>query len=168
MLSTPVGIVGNISTELVAGDDRNGRRWVQFNLATKQRERVNGTWQDSEATFHQVVAFGKAAEATERTFVKGDRVSVVGEYQVTPYTDNEGNRRQGSQIVATSVAADPLFTNIHIDRLERGTGHQLSAKRAAEQSTGPSELATAARDEWAHYEQQPAAAGQAQDGPGLS
>lgn len=116
MFSTPVGMTGNIATEPEISTTQDGKTFARFRLATSESQYVNGQWERSEAVFHQVSVFGKAAEAVQRTFTKGDRVAVVGTLKMETYADRGGNRRQGTTITADTVAADPLFTPVVIDR----------------------------------------------------
>ena len=51
-----------------------------------------------------VVAFKKLAEATRLN--AGDRVEVRGRVQSTAWTDKEGNKRYGFQVVATDIEPD--------------------------------------------------------------
>ena len=130
MFSTPVGMTGNIATEPEISTTQDGKTLARFRLATSESQYVGGQWERSEAVFHQVSVFGKAAEAVQRTFTKGDRVAVVGTLKMETYADREGNRRQGTTITADTVAADPLFTPVVIDRGPAGPAVETERRAA--------------------------------------
>lgn len=154
MLRTPVGEVGNIATDPEYGTTRDGSKYARFRFATNERVKVNDQWQDSEGTFHNVVLYGKAAQAFERTFARGDRVAVLGTLEIKAYNDKEGHRRQSAQIRATTVAADPMFEPVHIDRRERGAHVAASVAPSAgtEVTAGVPDVAQAAQQQWATHE----------------
>lgn len=79
--------------------------------------------------FFNCVAFNKTAEMLEKYFNKGDGISIQGEMQNTPYTDKNGNKRDGWQVAiekwdfeltkkgqaAAGVTEDKDFTEIGAD-----------------------------------------------------
>lgn len=119
MLKSPVSVVGNIASDIDRKVLDNGNSMAKFQFATTERVKVNDQWQDTDPVFHDVAVFGKSAEAAARTFEKGDRVAVIGELQVKSFVDKDGKTQQGTQIVAQTVAADPLFRDVQIDRTPR-------------------------------------------------
>lgn len=149
MFRTPVGLNGNLATDVELDQTRAGVDRAKFRVATTERQRdENGNWQDSEAVFHSVVAYGATARAAARTFEKGDRVAIVGESTTEAWTDREGNRRQSTQIKADAIGADPIFTEVNIDRgTGRGPSAEFSMDRGAAVSPGPQQ----------QFEAQPAA-----------
>lgn len=48
--------------------------------------------------FFNCVSFNKQAEIIDKYFKKGDGITVCGEMQNNPYTDRDGNKRDGWQI----------------------------------------------------------------------
>ena len=150
MFRTPVGMNGNLATDVELDQTRAGVDRAKFRVATTERQRdENGNWRDSEAVFHSVVAYGATARAAARTFAKGDRVAIVGESTTEAWTDREGNRRQSTQVKADAIGADPIFTEVNIDRGPgRGPSAEFSVDRSAAVSPGPQQ----------EFEAQPAAA----------
>lgn len=55
------------------------------------------------ADFINIVAWRQTAEFISRYFTKGSMILVDGRIQVREYTDNSGNRRYATEIVAESV-----------------------------------------------------------------
>lgn len=151
MFSSPVGMVGNIAADPEYGTTRDGDRYTRFRLATNERVKVGDQYTDSEGVFHNVVMYGRAAESFERTFVRGDRVAVVGTLEIKAYQDREGNRRQSTQIRATTVAADPIFEPVHIDRRDRGASatSKVGFEASTQVGAGTPELAQATQQQWA-------------------
>lgn len=140
MFRTPVGMTGNIATEPEYSTTHDGKTVARFRLATQENQYVDGEWQRSDAVFHNVSAFGKVAQAVQRTFAKGDRVAVVGTLKMESYIDDQGKKRQGTTIIADTVAADPLFTPVTVDR---GPGNPApTAQVQQEANVGPASQQT--------------------------
>ena len=53
----------------------------------------------TETDFFNCTCFGKRAEAIDKYFKKGDGISIQGEMQNNRYEDNNGNKRDGWQIL---------------------------------------------------------------------
>lgn len=66
------------------------------------------------------------------TYQKGDRVAVVGMLKTEAWTNNEGKHQQSTQIEAKSVAADPIFTPVTIERVGMDRGLNQNAPAAAQ------------------------------------
>lgn len=58
---------------------------------------------EKETDFVDVVAWRKLAETTAKYFTKGRMAVVEGRLQIRPWTDNDGNKRYATEIVANHV-----------------------------------------------------------------
>lgn len=58
---------------------------------------------ERETDFLDVVVFGKTAEFVHSYFQKGSVAVVNGRLQIRPWTDNAGNNRRATEIIANSV-----------------------------------------------------------------
>ncbi|MFM7031808.1 MAG: single-stranded DNA-binding protein, partial [Bacteroidota bacterium] len=58
----------------------------------------------AETQWHQLVAWGKLAEVSERLLHKGSELVVDGKLNTRSYTDKEGNRRSYTEVVVLEMA----------------------------------------------------------------
>lgn len=58
---------------------------------------------EQKTTFINIVTFNKIAENCEKYLFKGNKVAVVGELEIRQYTDNEGNNRTATEVLANEV-----------------------------------------------------------------
>ena len=103
-----------------------------FSIATDETWRDSAGTKHERATWHNVVAWNKAAEWAAKYLTKGKPVTVVGRITVREWTDRAGVKRWLTEIIAERL--DFALT-------DRGNGH---APHAAE---APSEYREAARSE---------------------
>lgn len=84
-------------------------RWTQgnqpmciarFNIAINRRFKREG---QPEADFHSCTAFGRTAEFVDKYFSKGQRIALEGTLQNNNYTDQQGVKHYGEQIIVESV-----------------------------------------------------------------
>ena len=73
---------------------------ARYTLAVQRRFKKEG---ESDADFIFCVSFGKQGEFVERYLKKGMRVSLCGRLQVREYTDNSGQRKWSTEVVAEEV-----------------------------------------------------------------
>jgi single-strand DNA-binding protein len=87
-----------------------GKAVASFTLACKDRVRgQNGEWTDGEATFINVVCFGKPAENLVESVEKGTLVTVTGKLEQQNWTTPEGDKRSKLQVVADTVSLALTF-----------------------------------------------------------
>jgi single-strand DNA-binding protein len=77
-----------------------GTPLAKFSLAVDQ---YKGKAQEKETLWLNIVAWDRLAELVEKYTEKGRLVMVQGRLDINAYTDKEGVKRQGVQIVASSV-----------------------------------------------------------------
>lgn len=56
---------------------------------------------EDNVDFINIVAFGNRAEFAGKYFKKGMMVAVVGELRINSYTDRDGNKRTGAEVVVS-------------------------------------------------------------------
>lgn len=72
----------------------------KFNLAVDRRFKREG---QPEADFFNVTAFGKLGEFVEKYLKHGTKIVVEGEMQNNNYTNKEGQKVYGFQVMASSI-----------------------------------------------------------------
>lgn len=93
-------ITGRLTRDPERRDTKTGNDMVRFTVAVDRSARKDGT---KETDFISCVAFGKTAEFIERWFVKGKPISLRGRIRTTSWTDKDGNKRSGMDVVAESA-----------------------------------------------------------------
>lgn len=80
----------------------SGVSWCTFTLATSRNRREGDGWTET-TDWHRVKVFGAQAEATHLHMRKGSLVAVEGSVTYEQWTDQEGNRRVSTVILADRV-----------------------------------------------------------------
>ena len=82
---------------------QNGQSVASFSLATSENwTDQNGNKQD-RTEWHNVVAWGKLADLSQRFLAKGRQVYIEGRIQSREWTDQTGGKRRTTEIIATSI-----------------------------------------------------------------
>lgn len=81
---------------------KEGRKRVQFSLATTESyKNQSGEWV-KDTTWHKIVMWNKLADQAVTLIKKGTRVSLFGKLVNHNYTDDKGNKRLSVEIFANS------------------------------------------------------------------
>ena len=97
-----VMILGNLGRDPEVRNTQSGRTVANFSVATTDSW---GTGEDRQerTEWHQVVVWGKSAEACGQYLTKGRQVLVEGRLQTRRYEDKDGVTRYVTEIVAQQV-----------------------------------------------------------------
>lgn len=76
----------------------SGMAVCRFTLANNK-----GYGEKQKTTFINIVTFAKTAENCDRFLLKGSKVAVVGELEIRQYTDNEGQTKYITEVIANEV-----------------------------------------------------------------
>lgn len=89
-----------------------GKAWMRLRCVSNERQKdSNGQWVDGDATYFDVVTFGKAAETiAESDIGKGSRITVAGTLSTSEWEDKEGQKRTSIKVKADHIGAELLFT----------------------------------------------------------
>lgn len=95
-----------VSMECVATADPemrfsdSGKAWTKVRVVAKDRKRgANGQWEDGDATFLTVTAFGPQGEHLAETVQKGDTLIVEGALQQREWEADDGSKRTSYEVV---------------------------------------------------------------------
>lgn len=100
-----VTIVGRITRDL---DDKTyrvsagGVACANISLAVNKSVKKDNQWTD-EASFIDVVIFGKTAENLKQYLTKGTQVGILGYLKQDRWQDKEGHNRSSISVVANTV-----------------------------------------------------------------
>ena len=93
------GFIKNLEIKITP----NNVKIASFGLATKDKKKnEQGEWQD-DLTWHNVVVFGKLAEALERNFDILLDVGVTGKLIYSSFEDQNGSKHKQAKIIASSI-----------------------------------------------------------------
>ena len=99
-MSARITIDGNLIADPDFGVSNSGTSWAHLRVASHERIKRNGEWTSTDPEFFNVTLFGKAAEDTANSLMKGDRVTVEGRPELELF-----DRRDGSTGAAIKVYA---------------------------------------------------------------
>ena len=95
-----VVLIGNLTADPELKQTQSGISVVSFSIAINRRVKKEG---QPDADFVSIVAWRKTAEFVGQYFKKGKPILVCGSIQSRSYTDNQGNKRYVTEVVADEV-----------------------------------------------------------------
>ena len=95
-------IMGHLGKDPELKASQSGVAIAKFSVATSDPQKVNGEWQ-SKTIWHFVTCFGDTAERVSNRCRKGDLVMAVGKINNYQYQTREGDTRNGSEVIASTV-----------------------------------------------------------------
>ena len=93
---------GRLTADPELKQTQSGIAVVSFSVAVNRRFSKNAT-QQSETDFFNVTAWRATAEFVTRYFKKGSSICVVGTIQNRTWTDQQGQKRYATDIIADEV-----------------------------------------------------------------
>lgn len=96
-------LIGNLGGDPTVRYTPTGQAVANFNIATSERF-TNKTGEKEERTeWHRIVAWGKLAEICQQYLKKGKQVYIEGRLQTRQWEDQQGQKRQTTEIVANNM-----------------------------------------------------------------
>ena len=140
---------GRVGTKLtLRRPEDGGRSFVRFRMVVpRPRRRDNGDWEEGEAQWHTVRAWGVLAEHLSVSFAKGQPVVVVGRPAANAWIGSDGQLRSEVAVNAMTAGHDLTFGVTLYSRLSpdwtRSRDQELQSEGAGAGSGGeePSEEA---------------------------
>ena len=97
-------LIGNRTADPELKQTQSGISVVSFTIAINRRyQSKNAPEGQQTADFINIVAWRQSAEFVSRFFRKGKPILVCGSIQSRSYTDNQGNKRYVTEVVADEV-----------------------------------------------------------------
>lgn len=97
MAFNKVILMGRLTANPELKQSTNGTSVTSFNIAVDRKVK------DSPCDFFTIVAWKQTAEFICRYFKKGQAILVCGELQTRSWTDNNGNKRTATEVVANEA-----------------------------------------------------------------
>jgi len=96
-------LIGNLGKDPEVRFTPGGQAVAKFSVATNEKWRDQQGQMQERTEWHNVVVWGKQAEACGQYLTKGQKVYVEGRIQNRSYDDKDGNKKYISEIVALNV-----------------------------------------------------------------
>lgn len=93
-----VTIGGRLTVQPELTTTKNGKEVTTFTVAVKRRGK-----DETESDFFNVVAWENLATLVTRYFTKGSSIFVVGELRNRQWTDQNGNKRYATDVLARDI-----------------------------------------------------------------
>lgn len=98
-----VMLLGNVGKDPEIRSTQGGTTVANFSLATADRQKVNGEWED-HTEWHSLVAFAKTAEVIRDYVKKGSQIMVEGKLQTRSWDDkSSGEKKYRTEIVISDL-----------------------------------------------------------------
>ena len=92
-------LIGNMTADPELKQTTSGIRVCTFSIAVNRKMAKNG-----EADFITIQTWRQQAEFVSKYFKKGQAILVCGQIQTRTWTDNNGNKRYATEVVADEVS----------------------------------------------------------------
>jgi single-strand DNA-binding protein len=94
-------LIGNMTSDPELKQTQGGLSVCSFSIAVNRRFAKDG---EQNCDFINIVAWRQQAEFVTRYFKKGNPILVCGQLQTRTWTDNQGNKRYATEVVADEVS----------------------------------------------------------------
>lgn len=135
-VKVPITVEGNLGKDPELGE-KDGRPYARLLVIENDRRFNDETkeWEDvGDPILHNTVVFGQQAENVKASLHSGDRVLVAGDLLFQTY-ERDGQRRQGTQIVASVVAPSLKYATAEVHANGKAPQRELSTEPRATPST---------------------------------
>jgi single-strand DNA-binding protein len=96
-------LLGNLGADPELRMTSGGQAVLKLRLATSETYLDRNKVRQERTEWHNVVVWGKRAEALGKILSKGSRIFVEGGLRTSSYDDREGNKRYKTEIVAQNI-----------------------------------------------------------------
>lgn len=98
-----VMLLGNLGADPELRMTSGGQAVLKLRLATTETYVDKNRQRQERTEWHNVVVWGKRAEALSKILSKGSRIFVEGGLRTSSYDDRDGNKRYRTEIVASNL-----------------------------------------------------------------
>ena len=102
-LRNKVQLIGNVGNAPEIKTLENGKKMARFSVATNEIYRNAKGDKVTETQWHNLVAWGKLAEISEKYLTKGKEVAIEGKLINRSYNDKDGNKKYISEIQVNEI-----------------------------------------------------------------
>jgi single-strand DNA-binding protein len=94
-------LIGNMTSDPELKQTQGGISVCSFSIAINRKFRKEG---EQECDFITIQTWRQTAEFVSKYFKKGKPILVCGQLQTRTWTDNQGNKRYATEVVADEVS----------------------------------------------------------------
>lgn len=102
-LRNKVTLIGNLGNDPEIKSFDSNKKMVKLSIATNEYFKNQKGERVSETQWHNVIAWGKLAEISERYLKKGSELAIEGKISTRTYNDKEGNKKYMTEIIANDI-----------------------------------------------------------------
>ena len=96
-------LMGNMTADPELRQTTGGLSVCSFTIAVNRRVSKNADPAQQTVDFINIVAWRQSAEFVSRYFKKGNPILVCGQLQTRSWTDNQGQKRYATEVIADEV-----------------------------------------------------------------
>lgn len=97
-------LIGNLTADPELKQTTQGTSVCSFSIAINRRAPRNADSAQQSVDFINIVAWRERAEFVSKYFKKGKPILVCGQLQTRTWTDNQGNKRYATEVVADELS----------------------------------------------------------------
>lgn len=98
-----VMLLGNLGADPELRMTSGGQAVLKLRLATTENYMDKNRQRQERTEWHNVVIWGKRAEALAKILTKGTRIFVEGGLRTSSYEDRDGNKRYRTEVVSSNI-----------------------------------------------------------------
>ena len=98
-----VMLLGNLGADPELRMTSGGQAVLKLRLATSETYVDKNRQRQERTEWHNVVIWGKRAEALATILTKGSRIFVEGGLRTSSYDDRDGNKRYRTEVVSSNI-----------------------------------------------------------------
>ncbi len=99
MITNRVQLTGNLGKDPELREFEGGKKKVRFSVATTEQFSFGNGNSKEDTQWHQIVAWGRAADEVMGALKKGSRISLEGRLVHGSYESKEGQKRYFTEVV---------------------------------------------------------------------
>lgn len=98
-----VMLLGNLGADPELRQTGGGQSVLKLRLATSETYVDKNRERQERTEWHNVVIWGKRAEALAKILTKGSRIFIEGGLRTSTYDDRDGNKRYRTEVVSSNI-----------------------------------------------------------------
>lgn len=123
-IHTQESVSGFVATDPKLTTSSNGDARLYFRFGQEHfRREDDGSFTQTDTTYHHLVMFGRTAEHGNDRFKKGDNFVAEG-YSHEYSFERDGQKVEGEEFVAKRIGHDTARTRYEVDRMTRPAGRE--------------------------------------------
>ena len=128
-------LIGNLGSDPETRFTPSGAQVANFSLATSESWNDKDGQRQERTEWHRIVLWRRLAEIAGQYLKKGSKVYIEGKLQTRSWEDQQGHKRQTTEIVASTMkmlGAERVAEAAEVAEVSgNGRGHELAAAPAA-------------------------------------